>query len=136
MKIQSGARVFAAVVCLAASTAAVRAQSSDTSRQIQHVLLISIDGMHALDYANCVQGVGGTGSASTCPTLAQLGKTGVTYLQAFTPKPSDSFPGLTAIITGGSPRTAGMFYDVNYDRKLSPPALTTPYGIVGGANLC
>jgi hypothetical protein len=29
-----------------------------------------------------------------------------------------------------------MFYDVNYDRKLSPPALTTPYGIVGGANLC
>lgn len=137
MKIQSGGRAFAAVLCLAAAIA-LRAQSPSipASNKIQHVLLISIDGMHALDYANCLQGAGGTGSAPTCPTLATLGKTGVTYLQASTPKPSDSFPGLTAIITGGSPRTAGMFYDVNYDRKLSPPALTTPYGIVGGANLC
>ena len=32
--------------------------------------------------------------------------------------------------------TTGTFYDVSYDRALSPPAKTTPYGIVGGANLC
>jgi hypothetical protein len=136
MKIHPSVRALAAVLCCAAAPLAVLAQPSATSGAIKHVLLISIDGMHALDYANCVQGVGGTGSAPTCPTLAQLGQTGVNYLQAFTPKPSDSFPGLTAIITGGSPRTAGMFYDVNYDRSLSPPALTTPYGIVGGATLC
>jgi len=29
-----------------------------------------------------------------------------------------------------------MFYDVNYDRSLSPPYATTPYGIVGGPTLC
>lgn len=135
MKIHPGARAFA-IVCVAATAVALRAQSSSTSSKIQHVLLISIDGMHAIDYANCVQGVGGSGSSPTCPTLAALGKTGISYLQPSTSKPSDSFPGLTAIITGGSPRAAGMFYDVNYDRKLSPPALTTPYGIVGGASLC
>jgi hypothetical protein len=42
---------------------------------------------------------------------------------------------LTAQITGGTPRSAGMFYDISYDRHLSPPAKTTPYGIVGGADL-
>jgi len=65
-----------------------------------------------------------------------LSATGVHYLQALTPKPSDSFPGLVAQITGGTPRSAGMYYDVSYDRALSPPAKTTPYGIVGGAKLC
>ena len=29
-----------------------------------------------------------------------------------------------------------MYYDVSYDRALSPPAQTTPYGIVGGPSLC
>jgi len=61
---------------------------------------------------------------------------GRAYLQALTSKPSDSFPGLVAQITGGTPRSAGIFYDVSYDRALSPPARTTPYGIVGGEKLC
>jgi DNA polymerase III psi subunit len=39
-------------------------------------------------------------------------------------------------VTGGLPRTTGAFYDVSYNRALSPPAKTTPYGIVGGAGLC
>lgn len=104
--------------------------------KIQHVLLISIDGMHSLDFANCAKGVPIYGNQPYCPHLAALSSTGVHYLQALTPKPSDSFPGLTAIITGGTPRTAGMYYDVSYDRALSPPAKTTPYGIVGGPKLC
>ncbi len=106
------------------------------SGSIKHVLLISIDGMHALDYANCAAGVGATAGTPTCPNLVALGKTGMNYLQASTTKPSDSFPGLAAIITGASPRNSGFFYDVNYDRLLSPPAQTTPYGIVGGADMC
>lgn len=106
------------------------------SNGVQHVLLISIDGMHALDFANCVKGLGSGSSAPTCPTLVQLGQSGVAYLQASTSKPSDSYPGLTALVTGASPRTSGIFYDANYDRALSPPAKTTPGGIVGGANLC
>src|SRR6202051_3488 len=91
----------------------------------RHVLLISIDGMHALDYANCVK-------ADTCPTLAALGKHGVTYTRTSTSRPSDSFPGLMALVTGGSPKTVGAFYDVAYDRVLAPPKTTTGNGLAGG----
>ncbi len=104
--------------------------------KIQHVLLISIDGMHSLDFDNCVKGVPAYGNLTYCPHLASLSATGVHYLQAMTSKPSDSFPGLVAQITGGTTRSAGIFYDVSYDRALSPPKRTTPYGIVGGAALC
>ena len=105
--------------------------------RVQHVLLISIDGMHALDFANCANGISGiNGGKPYCPNLAALGQHGATYTQTSTSRPSDSFPGLTALATGGSPRSTGAFYDVSYDRSLSPPAQTTPYGIVGGAALC
>jgi hypothetical protein len=112
------------------------AKKKNPSAQYQHVLLISIDGMHAVDFADCASGVTNSANQPYCPNLAALAKTGVNYLQALTPRPSDSFPGLTAQITGGTPRSAGMFYDVNYDRSLSPPYATTPYGIVGGPTLC
>ena len=121
------------LVLMSLSPASSLAQSNS---RIQHVLLISIDGMHSLDFANCARGVPAFGNQPYCPHLAALSATGVHYLQALTPKPSDSFPGLVAQITGGTPRSAGVFYDVSYDRALSPPARTTPYGIVGGAKLC
>jgi hypothetical protein len=123
--------VALALVGLFSLTAAAQGTS-----KIQHVLLISIDGMHSLDFANCVKGVPIYGNLTYCPHLATLSATGVHYLQALTPKPSDSFPGLVAQITGGTPRSAGMYYDVSYDRALSPPKKTTPYGIVGGPTLC
>ncbi len=118
---------------LLAMSLPVCAQTTTTG--IQHVLLISIDGMHALDFANCAKGVGGSGGP-TCPNLVHLAQAGLTYVQASTSKPSDSFPGIVALTTGGSPRSGGVFYDVSYDRALSPPEQTTPYGIVGGASLC
>src|SRR5271169_6632362 len=90
-----------------------------------HVLLISIDGMHAVDYENCV-------ASNTCPTLAALGKTGVNYTRTTTSRPSDSFPGLMALVTGGTPKTVGAFYDVAYYRVLAPPKTTTGNGLVGG----
>ncbi len=102
-------------------------------RKIKHVLLVSIDGMHAADYLNCSQGIGGVnGGAPYCPNLAELGLTGVNYLETSTSKPSDSFPGLTAIVTGASPRTAGVYYDVAYDRVLAPPTITTGNGLSSG----
>ncbi|HYM03557.1 MAG TPA: alkaline phosphatase family protein [Stellaceae bacterium] len=108
----------------------------DDSR-IKHVLLISIDGMHALDFINCAKGISGVnGGAPYCPNLAELAETGVNYLDTATSKPSDSFPGLMAIVTGGSPRTVGAFYDVAYDRSLDPPATTTGNGVAGAPNLC
>ncbi|HEX3450582.1 MAG TPA: alkaline phosphatase family protein, partial [Isosphaeraceae bacterium] len=36
-------------------------------------------------------------------------------------KPSDSFPGLLAFATGGSPISHGVFYDDTYDATLYPP---------------
>ncbi|MFN7992757.1 MAG: alkaline phosphatase family protein [Bryobacteraceae bacterium] len=100
---------------------------------IKRVLLISIDGMHTLDYLNCSQGIVGVNNGSPyCPNLAALGSTGLNYLDATTSKPSDSFPGLMAIVSGGSPRTVGAFYDVAYDRSLNPPQNTTGNGVAGG----
>ena len=104
--------------------------------RIQHVLLISVDGMHELDLVNCIKGVPAYGGSTYCPNLAQLSKTGHNYVSASASRPSDSFPGLTALVTGATPRSTGAFYDVSYDRSLSPPAQTTPYGIPGGVGLC
>jgi len=104
---------------------------------IKRVLLISIDGMHALDFINCAEGISGVnGGAPYCPNLAELAETGVNYLEASTSKPSDSFPGLMALVSGGSPRTVGAFYDVAYDRSLDPPATTTGNGVAGAPGLC
>ena len=128
-----------AVALLLAGLSAIAEEPSKNHHPsaIQHVLLISIDGMHSLDLANCSRGIATINSgAPYCPALAALAKHGVNYLQAYTPRPSDSFPGLTALVTGANPRTSGMYYDVSYDRKLSPPFSTTPYGIVGGPTLC
>jgi hypothetical protein len=100
---------------------------------IKRVLLISIDGMHAIDYANCAHGISGVnGGAPYCPNLAVLGHTGVNYVAASTSRPSDSFPGLTAIVSGGTPRTFGVYYDVAYDRSLDAPAKTTGNGVAAG----
>ena len=101
--------------------------------EIRHVLLISVDGMHAVDLRNCAAGVAGVnGGAPYCPNLAALGQTGVNYVAASTSKPSDSFPGLTAIISGGTPKTFGVYYDVSYDRSLDAPKVTTGNGVQAG----
>src|SRR5215470_15900752 len=79
-----------------------------------HVLLLSIDGLHGQDVARYVR-------LNPNSTLAQLANIGLTYTNASTSKPSDSFPGLLSMVTGGSPRSTGVFYDDSYDRNLSPP---------------
>jgi len=89
------------------------------------VLLISIDGMHAVDYHICA-------ATGTCPNLAALGKVGINYPRTSTSKPSDSFPGLMAIVTGGSPKLVGAYYDVAYDRVLAPPTVMTGNGLNAG----
>src|SRR5882672_6723845 len=91
----------------------------------RHVLLVSIDGMHALDFRNCA-------IANTCPNLTELAETGVNYVRTSTAKPSDSFPGLMSIVTGGTPKLVGAYYDVAYDRVLAPPAADTGNGVLHG----
>ena len=91
----------------------------DDDRKVRHILLISVDGMHALDLTNYV-------AAHPNSTLAQLSRHGKTYTNTTSSLPSDSFPGLAALVTGGSPITTGFWYDVSYNRKLSPPKATNP----------
>lgn len=118
--------------CLAVGQQPTRAQLSSSSK-IQHVLLISVDGMHAVDFLNCAKGiVTANGGQSYCPAIAALGATGVNYVSASTSKPSDSFPGLTAIVTGGSPAFTGVYYDVAYSRNYDAPAKTTGNGLGAG----
>jgi hypothetical protein len=96
---------------------------------IKHVLLISIDGMHALDFKNCAHGIAGVNDGKPyCPNLAGLSRNGVNYVAANTSKPSDSFPGLMNIVSGATPRLMGVYYDVAYDRSLDGPATTTGNG--------
>jgi hypothetical protein len=90
-------------------------------KKIKHVLLISVDGLHALDVANYV-------AAHPGSALAELSNHGVTFSNARTPANSDSFPGLLALITGGSPVSHGLFYDVSYNRSIFDPSNTTCSG--------
>jgi len=56
--------------------------------------------------------------------IKSLQSEGVTYSNAFTCAPSDSFPGETNYFTGANPGTTGIYYDVSYNRSLYPPGTT------------
>jgi hypothetical protein len=83
-----------------------------------HVLLISVDGLHASDLSTCE-------AQNLCPNLASLAGFGTTYNNAMASGPSDSAPGLMALVTGGDPKLTGVYYDDSYDRTgYAPPAQT------------
>jgi hypothetical protein len=103
------------------------------SGNIKHVLLLSIDGMHAVDFYNCAHGVSGVnGGSPYCPNMAALSQTAINYVNTESSKPSDSFPGMAALASGGTPKTTGLYYDVAYDRSLDAPARTTGTGLAAG----
>jgi len=83
---------------------------------MKHVLLLSVDGMHDVDLVNFVR---------LAPELGDgnARETGVEYTSAQAPAPSDSYPGVLALVTGGSPKTTGVMYDEFYDRAVSPAML-------------
>lgn len=110
---KSFARVLAAGAFAAVPVSVLLAGTALAARY-EHVLLISIDGMHALDLANYV-------AAHPDSTLARLSHTGITYPNALTSGPSDSFPGLLAQVTAGSPRSTGVYYDDSFDRTYFAP---------------
>ncbi len=95
---------------------------------IEHVLLLSIDGMHEVDLTGFI-------AAHPASNLAKLAKTGVHYtnakvnaLDGSPTNPTDSFPGLLALTTGGSSPTTGGWYDVSYARDLYPDSTCTTPG--------
>jgi len=104
------------------------------SGNIKHVLLLSIDGMHAVDFYNCSHGIAGVNNGEPyCPNMQALSERGLNYVGAVSSKPSDSFPGLAAIVSGGTPKSTGLYYDVAFDRSLDAPAATTGTGLAGGS---
>lgn len=109
-------RQTAALCALSALALAPIAHAADRERDghIEHVLLISVDGMHQVDLERYV-------AAHPQSALARLVQHGVQYTHASTSKPSDSFPGLLAFMTGGSPLSHGVFYDDSHDRTLYAP---------------
>ena len=109
--------------------AAVLARAGDDElrgHKIKHVLLVSVDGLHSVDVANYVAG-------HPDSALAELSNHGVAFSNARTPSLSDSFPGLLALVTGGSPISHGLFYDVSYDRTIFDPTNTSCSGQAGSA---
>ena len=81
---------------------------------VRHVVLISVDGLHETDLARFIAG-------HPSSTFAELAGHGVEYTDAHTTTPSDSFPGMTALVSGATPKTAGVYYDDSYDRTLYAP---------------
>ena len=114
------------VVATGISAAAVFAHPSpDHGRHhesnVAHVLLVSVDGLHQSDLEWYVAHHPGS-------ELAKLAGGGAEYARANTPIPSDSFPGMVAQVTGGNPRTTGIYYDDEYSHAVLPAGTTSCHG--------
>src|SRR5712675_323613 len=110
-------RIFAlfAGLCLPAISqiSSVNAQNPSLVT-VRRVLLLSVDGLHGLDLANFIR-------SHPNSALAKLRSSGITYTEVSSSKPSNSFPGLLSLVTGGSPLSTGVWYEGAYARTLSPP---------------
>ena len=111
------------ILCSCSFSSAASAKDKDKN-DIKHGLLINVDGLHALDLAGFVD-------SHPNSALAELSRHGITYSNTRTPANTDSFPGLLALVTGGSPISHGLFYDVSYDRTIFDPTNTTCAGSPG-----
>jgi hypothetical protein len=101
---------------------------TDNVGKVEHVLLISVDGMHQSDLVWYAQ---------THPksTLASLLGQGVNFSNASTPFPSDSFPGMIGQFTGGNPATTGIYYDDTWNHAVFPIGTTNCTGPAPGAEV-
>lgn len=103
--------ILLAGAALLGAMAAARADDDRRGAGVQHVLLISVDGMHEVDLRLWVRN-------HPRGALAKLARRGTTYRNAYTTLPSDSFPGMLAQVTGGTPASTGVYYDDSFDRTL------------------
>jgi arylsulfatase A-like enzyme len=94
----------------------------------KHVVVISIDGLHQTDLDAYV-------ATHSTSMLAKFVNEGATYTNAHTPFPSDSFPGLTAIVTGANPRSSGVYYDDSWNRSLLPAGTTHCAHVAAGVEV-
>jgi hypothetical protein len=128
----------AAAVALLASPALASAPASASSPRsdfggqhgsnLQHVLLISVDGLHQQDLAWYVRTHPGS-------VLAALIRHGLEYSRALTPFPSDSFPGMVGQVTGGDPGVTGIYYDDTWNHAVFPAGTTSCSGPAPGGEV-
>ena len=100
----------------------------DHPGRVQHVVLLSMDGLHQSDLAWYVR----THPRSSMATLV---RSGAQFTNAQTPVPSDSFPGLLGQLTGGNPRSTGVWYDDSWNPTLLPAGTTSCAGVSPGAEV-
>jgi len=124
---------FVAVMAALVGVSASSATGSNSTGQVgrppaQHVLLLSVDGMHQSDLAWYV-------TENPSSALAMLAHRGVEFGHAETPFPSDSFPGMVGQVTGGNPKTTGIYYDDSWNRSLLPAGTTSCAGVAPGVEV-
>jgi hypothetical protein len=95
----------------------VTGSSAAAHGSAQHVLLISVDGLHQTDLAWYV-------AMHPTSALASLVSRGVEFTHAQTPVISDSFPGMVGQMTGGDPGVTGVYYDDTWNHALDPAGTT------------
>ena len=123
-----GQLTVATFLAIPTRSAADESEQGKKGQTVEHVLLISVDGMHQSDLAWYVQ---------THPnsTLASLLAQGVNYSDASTPFPSDSFPGMVALATGGNPSSTGIFYDDTWNHAVFPAGTVNCVGPAPGGEV-
>jgi hypothetical protein len=94
----------------------------------KHVLLLSIDGLHQSDLDWYVK-------HHPSSALASLVGDGVQFTGARTPVPSDSYPGIVGQVTGGNPRSTGIWYDDSFNHELLPAGTTSCAGVAPGVEV-
>jgi Type I phosphodiesterase / nucleotide pyrophosphatase len=120
--------VFVLVATATAATAATAKTGGSGGPVAEHVLLLSVDGLHQSDLAGYLD-------QHPSSALAKLVQRGVEFTDARTPFPSDSFPGLVGQVTGGNPRTTGVYYDDSWNRVLLPAGTSNCNGATPGAEV-
>lgn len=115
MKLLKRVRAASGLLCVTFIVGATAANAHEMREHAsaEHVLLLSIDGMHQFDLEKYVV-------SHPASALASLVNRGTQYTRTTSSRPSDSFPGTLAMTTGGSPRSTGVYYDVVWDDALSP----------------
>ena len=121
--------VLAAAVAAVPATAGWTATKGEGDQSpAQHVLLLSVDGLHQSDLAWYV-------SRHPSSAVGRLVHRGVEFTHAQTPVPSDSFPGMVGQVTGGNPSSTGIYYDDSYNHALLPAGTTSCAGVAPGVEV-
>ncbi len=118
----------AAIAMAAAGAVAAAVPALAAPVRVEHVLLLSVDGLHQSDLEWYTRTHPGS-------ALAALAAHGTEYAHASTPVPSDSFPGMVGQVTGGNPATTGIYYDATYNRALLPAGTTSCAGAKPGSTV-